>query len=164
MGLAGSSAIVTATIQCLMNFYGVTDQDIPKAFQVIDACTSPCIHPVLFVFCSAHVAESHFEYRERGAWHQRWAAGSRHPDIRWARLHGFRKGYHHRTWAWPLRINGSFQSTSTPDLICLVFVWFLSGFCLVFVWSLSGFCLVVVLRLKVCFRPIAASVVRCVPR
>jgi glucuronokinase len=33
VGLAGSSAIVTATFQCLMAFYGLTDRDIPKPLQ-----------------------------------------------------------------------------------------------------------------------------------
>ncbi len=33
VGLAGSSAIVTATIQALMEFYGLTDDDIPRHFQ-----------------------------------------------------------------------------------------------------------------------------------
>ena len=33
VGLAGSSAIVTATFQCLMAFYGLTDRDIPKPMQ-----------------------------------------------------------------------------------------------------------------------------------
>lgn len=31
VGLAGSSAIVTATVKCLMRFYSLTDDDLPKA-------------------------------------------------------------------------------------------------------------------------------------
>ena len=34
MGLAGSSAICTSVLQCLMAFYGLTDEDIPKHIQV----------------------------------------------------------------------------------------------------------------------------------
>ena len=30
MGLAGSSAIVTAALRCLMDFYGVTAADVPR--------------------------------------------------------------------------------------------------------------------------------------
>lgn len=30
VGLAGSSAIVSATLKCLMNFYNITDDDLPK--------------------------------------------------------------------------------------------------------------------------------------
>ncbi len=33
VGLAGSSAIVTATLQCLMSFFRVTDADLPKEVQ-----------------------------------------------------------------------------------------------------------------------------------
>ena len=33
MGLAGSSAIITATLQCLMGFYGLGPEDIPKPLQ-----------------------------------------------------------------------------------------------------------------------------------
>ncbi|XP_031548705.1 uncharacterized protein LOC116286363 isoform X2 [Actinia tenebrosa] len=33
VGLAGSSAIVTATLRCLMHFYNLTDKDIPKPLQ-----------------------------------------------------------------------------------------------------------------------------------
>lgn len=33
VGLAGSSAIVTATFRCLMSFYGLNDLDIPKSLQ-----------------------------------------------------------------------------------------------------------------------------------
>ena len=33
MGLAGSSAIVTAAFQCLMAFFGLTERDIPKVLQ-----------------------------------------------------------------------------------------------------------------------------------
>lgn len=34
VGLAGSSAIVTATLECLKSFYCLTAQDIPKHEQV----------------------------------------------------------------------------------------------------------------------------------
>ena len=34
VGLAGSSAIVTATFQCLMSFFNLTENDIPKEIQV----------------------------------------------------------------------------------------------------------------------------------
>lgn len=30
VGLAGSSAIVTATLKCLMDFFDITEQDMPK--------------------------------------------------------------------------------------------------------------------------------------
>tara|TARA_B100000787_G_scaffold155139_1_gene130387 strand:- start:121 stop:285 length:165 start_codon:yes stop_codon:yes gene_type:complete len=33
VGLAGSSAIVTAAFQCLMAFYQLGERDIPKALQ-----------------------------------------------------------------------------------------------------------------------------------
>jgi len=33
VGLAGSSAIITAALKCLMDFYGVTDADIPREAQ-----------------------------------------------------------------------------------------------------------------------------------
>ena len=33
MGLAGSSAIVTATLKCLMDFFHVTDADLAKEIQ-----------------------------------------------------------------------------------------------------------------------------------
>ena len=33
VGLAGSSAIVTAALQCLMAFYQLGERDIPKALQ-----------------------------------------------------------------------------------------------------------------------------------
>ena len=33
MGLAGSSAIVTATLKCLMDFFNLTESDMSKAFQ-----------------------------------------------------------------------------------------------------------------------------------
>lgn len=33
VGLAGSSAIVTATLKCLMEFFHVTDKDLPKQIQ-----------------------------------------------------------------------------------------------------------------------------------
>jgi len=33
VGLAGSSAIITATLQCLMGFYNLSEADIPKALQ-----------------------------------------------------------------------------------------------------------------------------------
>ncbi len=33
VGLAGSSAIVTATLQCLMAFHGLGDGDIPRDVQ-----------------------------------------------------------------------------------------------------------------------------------
>jgi len=33
VGLAGSSAIITAALKCLMDFYGLTDADIPKTIQ-----------------------------------------------------------------------------------------------------------------------------------
>ena len=33
VGLAGSSAIITATLQCLMGFYGLTEADIPIPLQ-----------------------------------------------------------------------------------------------------------------------------------
>ena len=33
VGLAGSSAIVTAAFQCLMTFYALTERDIPKCLQ-----------------------------------------------------------------------------------------------------------------------------------
>ena len=33
VGLAGSSAIITATLQCLMGFYGLSEADIPKPLQ-----------------------------------------------------------------------------------------------------------------------------------
>lgn len=34
VGLAGSSAIVTSALRCLMSFYKLTDSDIPKTLQV----------------------------------------------------------------------------------------------------------------------------------
>jgi glucuronokinase len=34
VGLAGSSAIVTATLQCLMAFFNVSERDIPLHLQV----------------------------------------------------------------------------------------------------------------------------------
>ena len=34
VGLAGSSAIVTAVLKCLMSFFSLTDDDIPKEIQV----------------------------------------------------------------------------------------------------------------------------------
>ena len=33
VGLAGSSAIVTATLKCLMAFFNLTSQDMPKTLQ-----------------------------------------------------------------------------------------------------------------------------------
>lgn len=33
VGLAGSSAIVTATLKCLMHFFNLTERDLPKAIQ-----------------------------------------------------------------------------------------------------------------------------------
>ena len=33
VGLAGSSAIVTATLKCLMHFFNLTETDLPKEVQ-----------------------------------------------------------------------------------------------------------------------------------
>ena len=34
VGLAGSSAIVTATLKCLMEFFNLTEADLPKEVKI----------------------------------------------------------------------------------------------------------------------------------
>lgn len=59
VGLAGSSAIVTCTLHCLMAFFNLTDSDIPKELQVgscfvhvpIHACMlSSFLHQVPYIY------------------------------------------------------------------------------------------------------------------
>ena len=66
VGLAGSSAIIVATLRCLMEFYGVADS--PARPAVAGAVGG-----------------------DRGAGHRRRAAGSGDPVLRGAGLHGLRQ-------------------------------------------------------------------------
>ena len=65
VGLAGSSAIIVATLRCLMEFYGV---EIPQRRAAVAGPVG----------------------RDRGAGHRRRAAGPRDPGLRGAGLHGLR--------------------------------------------------------------------------
>ena len=65
VGLAGSSAIIVATLRCLMEFYGV---EIPRRGAAVAGPVG----------------------RDRGAGHRRRPAGPRDPGLRGAGLHGLR--------------------------------------------------------------------------